>query len=314
MSATRPSHHRGHHRPLMPTITIVVPARNEARNLEVVLPELPSVHQVVVVDGHSSDDTRAVVARLRPDADFVQQTRKGKGNALACGFEAATGDIIVMFDADGSAAAAEIDAFVAALRDGADFAKGSRVLATGGSEDITPLRDLGNRALTLVTNLLFRTRYSDLCYGYNAFWRDILPVLDLPSAAASEAQWGDGFEIETMINCRVATGALSISEVPSVELPRLHGASNLNTFRDGARVLRTIVSERVRRRRVRPVIVPDAGRVGPSAQVHDAAVEHPVDVHSRRPERTRRPEHGNVIDLNAFEEGAQVGHRREETA
>ncbi|MEO7059011.1 MAG: glycosyltransferase family 2 protein [Lapillicoccus sp.] len=234
-------------RPSDPTITIVVPARNEARNLEIVLPLLPDVHEVIVVDGHSSDDTAAVVSRTLPSARFIQQTRRGKGNALACGFEAATGDIIVMFDADGSADATEIAAYVHALQTGADFAKGSRVLAAGGSEDITWLRDTGNRALTGVTNLLFRTKYTDLCYGYNAFWRDILPVLAIPAASGSDAQWGDGFEIETLINCRVAAASLQIHEVPSIELERIHGESNLNTFRDGFRVLRTIMTERFRR-------------------------------------------------------------------
>lgn len=230
-----------------PTVTIVIPAKNEARNLALVLPTLPEVHEVLVVDGHSIDDTEQVVREILPSARFVQQTRRGKGNALACGFEAATGDVIVMFDADGSADAAEIAAFVSTLVAGADFAKGSRVLGTGGSEDITHLRDFGNRVLTAITNVLFRTRYTDLCYGYNAFWRDILPVLAIPSSGATEAQWGDGFEIETMINTRVAAGNLLIHEVPSVELARIHGESNLNTFRDGSRVLRTIFIERWRR-------------------------------------------------------------------
>ncbi|MDQ2755137.1 MAG: glycosyltransferase family 2 protein [Actinomycetota bacterium] len=231
-------------RPAGPTISIIVPARNEARNLEIVLPQLPPVHEVIVVDGHSSDDTAEVVQRVMPQARFVQQTRKGKGNALACGFEAATGDVIVMFDADGSADAAEIEAYVTALRSGADFAKGSRVIADGGSEDITWLRDAGNRGLTAVVNVLFRTRYTDLCYGYNAFWRDILPTLAIPSTRGEEPQWGDGFEIETLINCRVAAADLAIHEVPSIELRRIHGESNLNTFRDGFRVLRTIMTER----------------------------------------------------------------------
>ncbi len=70
-----------------PTVTIIVPARNEARNLEIVLPRLPKGHEVIVVDGHSRDDTEKVVRELLPTATFVQQTRKGKGNALACGFE-----------------------------------------------------------------------------------------------------------------------------------------------------------------------------------------------------------------------------------
>lgn len=302
-------------RPSLPTITIVVPARNEARNLELVLPALPDVHQVVVVDGHSVDDTEAVVHRVRPDADFVQQTRKGKGNALACGFEAATGDVIVMFDADGSAAVAEIDAFVGALRSGADFAKGSRVLATGGSEDFTLLRDLGNRGLTFVTNLLFRSRYTDLCYGYNAFWRDVLPTLALPAARGSHPQWGDGFEIETMINCRVASADLTIHEVPSLELPRVHGSSNLNTFRDGFRVLRTILTERLGRHRAAEVMVPAADVVGPASEVMDASVQHPVhDIVDLRDRADAARADGNRIDLSAFERDLRLVERREESA
>ncbi len=234
-------------RPSRPTVTILVPARNEARNLELILPSLPEVHEVIVVDGHSVDDSEAVVRRVMPQARFLQQTRKGKGNALAVGFAAATGDIVVMFDADGSADATEIPAYVSTLLAGADFAKGSRVLGDGGSEDITWLRDAGNRALTAVTNVLFRTHYTDLCYGYNAFWRDVLPALALPDPTATEPQWGDGFEVETMINTRVAAANLQIHEVPSVELARIHGESNLNTFRDGSRVLRTILTERFRR-------------------------------------------------------------------
>jgi len=236
-------------------VTVVVPAFNEARNLEIMLPSLPLVHEVIVVDGRSRDDTAEVVARTLPGARLVQQTRRGKGNALACGFQAATGDIIVMFDADGSADPGEIPLMVEALVAGADFVKGSRAMAGGGSVDLTPLRSAGNRALTSTVNALFGTRYTDLCYGYNAFWRDILDLLDLPptSGVPSDTMiWGDGFEIETVLNCRVAKAALRVSEVPSFELARIHGASNLNALRDGVRVLRTILAERSRPT-VRPV-------------------------------------------------------------
>jgi glycosyltransferase involved in cell wall biosynthesis len=241
-----------------PTVTVVIPARNEARNLEEVLPRLPEVHEVIVVDGNSVDGTVTTVTRVMPSAAIVAQTRRGKGNALVCGFAAATGDIVVMFDADGSADPEEIARYVAALTDGADFAKGSRVMPGGGSEDITVLRGLGNKGLTWFTNRLFRTRYSDLCYGYNAFWRDVLPRLDLPSAqpAGDEMLWGDGFEIETVINCRVATAGLDVREVPSVELNRIHGVSNLSAVRDGLRVLRTILTE-WRAARRRPALTPD---------------------------------------------------------
>lgn len=234
-----------------PRVSIVVPALNEARNLEIILPRLPKVHEVIVVDGDSTDDSEAVVRAILPEAKFVRQTRRGKGNALAVGFAAVTGDIVVMFDADGSADPAEISRYVDALLAGADFAKGSRYLAGGGSADITPLRSFGNKGLSRTANLLFGTRYSDLCYGYNAFWVDILPLLQLPAISILEPQWGDGFEIETVINTRVAANDLVVTEVASYELDRIHGKSNLRTFRDGYRVLRALVSERNALRRER---------------------------------------------------------------
>lgn len=236
--------------PKIPTVSIIIPARNEARNLEVVLPQLPPVHQVVLIDGHSVDNTIETARRLMPDILVVQQTRSGKGNALACGFAEATGDIIVMFDADGSANPAEIPAFVQALVDGADVAKGSRFTRGGGSEDITGFRSLGNRGLNLLTNVLLRRRFTDLCYGYNAFWRRVIPTLALPdhTMAAEEGVmvWGDGFEIETLLTCRFILRGHRIVEVPSIERGRIYGSSNLNAIRDGIRVLRTILAERGR--------------------------------------------------------------------
>ncbi len=234
-----------------PLVTIVIPARNEARNLEVILPTLPVVHQVILVDGNSVDGTVEAARRAMPDIEVVHQTRTGKGNALACGFAAATGDIIVMFDADGSADSSEIPTFVDALVRGADVAKGSRFLPGGGSEDITTFRSLGNLGLNLITNLLLRTRYTDLCYGFNAFWTRIVPSLDLPSPdlprpVDGRMLWGDGFEIETVLNCRIAAAGLEVQEVASVERRRIHGESNLSAVRDGFRVLRTILDERAR--------------------------------------------------------------------
>ena len=180
------------------------------------------------------------------------QNRRGKGNALACGFAAATGDIIAMVDADGSTDPAEIPKFVQALLDGADFAKGTRFLEGGGSNDITRLRRIGNRMLSGLVNILCHTRYSDLCYGYNAFWRCHVPTLGLGTESSVQVDgssayvWGDGFEVETLINIRVARAGLIVQEVASFEHSRIYGASNLNAFRDGLRVLYTILSERYR--------------------------------------------------------------------
>jgi glycosyltransferase involved in cell wall biosynthesis len=231
-----------------PRVSVVIPTLNEARNLPYVFERLPEgLFEVVLVDGDSTDGSVEVARALWPDIRVVQQTRKGKGNALACGFAACRGDIIVMIDADGSTDPREIPAFVDALLAGADYAKGSRFIAGGGSTDITRVRRAGNFGLNLLTNALNGTRFSDLCYGYNAFWRHCMTALELEPGFQGAMQWGDGFEIETIINVRVARAGLRMTEVPSFERPRLHGESNLNAVRDGLRVLRTIARERLRR-------------------------------------------------------------------
>jgi len=218
-----------------PRVSVVIPARNEAENLPYVFSRMPAgIHEVVLVDGRSTDNTREVARACYPGVRVVEQNGHGKGDALRAGFAAATGDIIVTLDADGSADPAEIPRFVDSLARH-DFAKGSRFLASGGSDDITWLRRSGNWALCAAVNRLYGTSYSDLCYGYNAFWARSLPYISVDSP---------GFEVETLVNIRAAKAGLSVGEVPSFEAKRLHGKSNLRTFRDGARVLRTVCLER----------------------------------------------------------------------
>jgi glycosyltransferase involved in cell wall biosynthesis len=241
-------------RPTERTVSVVIPTMNEARNIPTVLAALPAyVDEVVLVDAGSVDGTVEAALAVRSDLKVVEQTRKGKGNALAAGFEAACGEYIVMIDADGSMHPAEITGFVKALDAGADYVKGSRFLRGGGSDDISPLRHAGNWGLNTLTNLLFWTRYSDLCYGYNAFRADAVRAFGLAPAHTEGAQWGDGFEVETLINIRVARAGLAIDELPSFEYDRLHGESNLRTFRDGWRVLVTIARERFSRKATRQV-------------------------------------------------------------
>ena len=237
-------------------VSVVIPALNEARNLPYVAARMPcDVDEIVFVNGASVDGTAEVARALWPQAVHVTQTRMGKGNALACGFAAASGEIIVMLDADGSTDPGEIPRYVGALISGADFAKGSRFIQGGGSDDITRLRRCGNWYLNALVNVLFGTRYTDLCYGFNAFWRRCLDVMDLPDVDAVGQQWGDGFEVETLINVRVAARRLNIAEVCSHESERLHGVSNLNAVTDGWRVLRTIRQEYSKVRRDRELLI-----------------------------------------------------------
>jgi glycosyltransferase involved in cell wall biosynthesis len=274
-----------------PRVSVVVPALNEARNLPHVFARMPpDVHEVILVDGHSVDGTVTVARQLMPDVRVVQQTRTGKGNALACGFAVATGDIIAMVDADGSADPGEIPQFVEALLKGADFAKGTRFTEGGGSGDLTRVRSAGNRVLTAFFNACYGSGYSDLCYGFNVFWRRHAPTLGLDATSSPPPGggrlWGDGFEVETLIHVRAAKAGLIITEVPSFEHSRIHGTSNLNAFHDGLRVLRTILAERRRTRRS-PAMTPAAaakllhGRV-PAQRGADASASPTMAARSGR--------------------------------
>jgi glycosyltransferase involved in cell wall biosynthesis len=222
---------------IAPTVSVIIPARNEAANLPHVFATLPPwIDEIVLVDGHSVDDTVTVTRALCPQAKIIAQPGIGKGDALLAGFAVATSDIIVTIDADGSTDGAEIVQFVGALVAGADFAKGSRFSSSGGSDDITGVRRYGNRLLSIMVNRMFGTQFTDLCYGYNAFWARHLDAMEVDCA---------GFEVETLMNIRAAKAGLKIHEVPSHERSRIFGASNLSAIRDGWRILKVIMRERL---------------------------------------------------------------------
>jgi len=227
-------------------VSAIIPALNEEDSLPFVLAAIPKwVDEVIVIDGHSTDDTVGVAKRSGERVRVIPQEGKGKGGALRTGYWAATGDIIVALDADGSTDPTEIGAFVRRLRDGADYVKGSRFLQGAATIDMTPLRHVGNWALVTLTNVLFRTRYTDITYGYNAVWSRHRDKLALEI---------DDWSQETISNIRVARSGLNVGEVVCFEHERIAGTAKLETFSAGWQILKAILRERMvpRERVVKP--------------------------------------------------------------
>jgi Glycosyl transferase family 2 len=217
------------------TCSVVIPTLNEAGNIVTVLRQLEHFDDIVLVDGLSDDGTVQLARATRPDITVIERKPRGKGDALRAGFEAATGDVIVIMDADGSMDPGEVAVFMSMIALGFDLVKGSRLACGGGSHDLTLVRQWGNAALCRLANTLFHTQWTDLCYGYLAFRRSCLPRLALTA---------DGFEIESQILGHAALAGLRIAEIPSIEMPRLTGDSHLNARRDGTRILRAMLAAR----------------------------------------------------------------------
>src|SRR3984885_6523836 len=200
---------------LTPTVSVIIPTLNEAGNFPYVLNTLPAwVHEVIVVDGLSRDDTERVAKVLRPDVRIIRQTTRGKGAAMRAGLQAATGDILIAMDADGSMDGAAIEAIREALVQGADYVKGSRFCAGAGSADITRIRRLGDMGICWMIRILFGARYSDVTYGFLGLWANKLSSIDIDS---------DGFEVEALIGIRAHRAGLRTVEVPCFESNRNYG-------------------------------------------------------------------------------------------
>lgn len=242
---------RGHGaRTAAPTVSLVIPALNEAEGLRFILPRVPRlVDQLIIVDGGSTDDSVDVVRELAPHATVIRQTGRGKGNALKCGVAAARGEIIATIDADGSMNPEDVSLLVAELIKGMDFVKGSRALPGAGSADFTWLRQVGNTALTRFGNLVFGSRYTDLTFGMNAYWRPTIEHL---------GDLADGFEFEIQAALRAASVGMRTSEIPAYEPARVGGVSKLNPITDGLAILRIILSEASPRKGVK--LAPESPR------------------------------------------------------
>lgn len=205
---TVPPRHRI--RPTSPSVSVVIPA-DVPEKVPALLRALPPVDEVIVVVGRGDDVGRA----LPRGARTIRQTRAGAGNAIACGVQASTGDVVVTVPGDGSADPAELPRLLTALRAGADVAHGSRYPA--GRPGLLDLILLG------VLRVLFGCRPTDPGHGFHAFWRDSAGRLGLPRVAGLDPVRGDGPEIGPLLVARTAAAGLRVAEVPTTAGPRAAG-------------------------------------------------------------------------------------------
>jgi len=217
-------------------VSVLICTLNEEESLPHMLPKIPAwVDEVLLVDGHSADNTVEVAKGLRPNIRILYQPGRGKGDALRYGFKQASGDIIITLDADGSTDPEEMQKFIEPLLKGYDFVKGSR-FALGLPRKKSWHRILGNWIIVMTFNILFFKRYTDLCSGYNAFWKKAIERLDLYSP--------NGFENEPLINSRVRKSGLKVLEVGHLDRGRIRGYSKAPSWRDGFMDIKTIIRER----------------------------------------------------------------------
>jgi glycosyltransferase involved in cell wall biosynthesis len=219
-----------------PTITLLIPTLNEEENLPRMMSKIPSiVSETLIVDGHSKDNTVKVAKKLCPEVRIIYQKGKGKGDALRCGIQEAKGDIVVIIDADDSMDPGEVPEFVSTLMQDYDYVKGSRFLNGGSTRDMPIYRRLADRALVILENLLYGTKFTDSSYGFKAFWAKSFKDIKLQT---------NGFEIEAEIDIKAKKAGLKIAEVPCHEEKRFGGEAKLHSVRDGWRILRTIIGIR----------------------------------------------------------------------
>ena len=224
-------------------VSFLVPVYNEAATVGEVLEQvdaLPLDKQIVVVDDGSTDGTPAVLDawRDRPNVVVVRQENRGKGAAIRTAIEHADGDITVIQDADGEYDPADVPALIdPILRGRADVVFGSRLRGGRPQRAYLFWHMIGNRALSLLTNVLFNTTISDMETGYKAFRTEVLRSLDLRH---------DDFGIEPEITAKVCKRKLRVYELPVAYYGRTYEEGKKITWRDGIKAIGVLLEVRLR--------------------------------------------------------------------
>ncbi|MEM5773336.1 MAG: glycosyltransferase family 2 protein [Candidatus Aenigmatarchaeota archaeon] len=220
-------------------VSIIIPTLNEEENIPLILKEIKKFfsqrrdysYEIIVVDGYSQDKTVEVAKRF---GCKIVYDDSGKGSAILKGMKASKGEIIITMDADMSQRPIELGLMIEGIRAGYDIVMGSRFIQGGGTEDMPWYRKLGNKFFVFLVNLFWKTKYTDLCYGYRSFKNGVWKKLRLKSS---------GFGIETEISIKAAKMGFKVLEVPSFEKKRLYGEGKLKTFKHGWIILKTILKE-----------------------------------------------------------------------
>ena len=226
-----------------PSITILLPAKNEEDGIETTFASLPVQRllelgypvEILVADGRSHDRTREVA--LAHGARVIQQLGTGKGRGVRIALEVAKGDYVVMLDADATYPAKAIPAFVAMLEEGYDVVMGSRFLGRIDPLAMKRVNRLGNHGLSLLASVLYGRRCTDVCTGMWAFRRDTMRSLGLSSTH---------FEVEAEMFARAARAGLRVAELP-ITYARREGVTKLGSVRDGLRIGAALVRYRLER-------------------------------------------------------------------
>jgi glycosyltransferase involved in cell wall biosynthesis len=238
----------------MPTrLSIVVPVYNEAQTIQQVLDRVDEIDlggvekEVVVVDDGSTDGSADIIKRriARGKEDRLAHLsiiNLGKGAAIRFGFKFATGDIIMIQDADLELDPAESVRLIAPILDGAaDVVYGSRFLA--GSPGIPLTTRWANRGLTMMTNLLYGARLTDMETAYKVFRREVLRHISLRCV---------GFDIEPEMTARILRAGYRIHEIPVAYNPRRKDEGKKLSWTDGIDAVYTLLRCRVVAQRGRP--------------------------------------------------------------